>query len=244
MGRNEPSEPVPLRQVVGERVRALRESAGARQDDVSAAAQRHGLAWPRSKVAALERGEKSLSAEELLVLPSILTMALDRHDSPVSYVELFDSDAPVRLGRAGTRSSWAAARDIPEILRGDDKIMTATAKPSAQAAWVAGQGLAAQARIRDLDLGRIRASMLSAVESEQTEADAKAARATGESTAVLAFVAAHLWGRSLSAERDRRAALTIPGDAPPRTVQAKRGRITRDLIAEAKTYITDREARR
>lgn len=83
-----------LRAVVGQRVRELRMAAGKTQDDVSRVAYAAGMAWSRSKIATLERGEKAISAEELIILPHVLTRALGML---VSTGDLFDSDAEIAL---------------------------------------------------------------------------------------------------------------------------------------------------
>src|SRR5882724_9856802 len=89
----------PLRAVVGRRVRALREQAGVRQDDIAVRARLLGLNWTRSTVAALERGEKAISIEELVLLTTLLNAALGRHYGQdwITVAELFDDDADVRL---------------------------------------------------------------------------------------------------------------------------------------------------
>lgn len=65
--------------MVGARLRYHREGhTGPRltQDEVAAAAQRLGFPWGRSTVAAIEAGDREISAEELLALPFILSEAV------------------------------------------------------------------------------------------------------------------------------------------------------------------------
>ena len=77
----------PLPQVVGFRLRELRQKVGLSQDDIATAAQRLGLAWRRSSVAMLEQGRRGLSAEELLLLPFVLNEAVrgGNPDAEVAY---------------------------------------------------------------------------------------------------------------------------------------------------------------
>ena len=49
-----------FRQAVGENARRIREEGDARQDDVAVQARALGLSWTRSKLAALERGDKAI----------------------------------------------------------------------------------------------------------------------------------------------------------------------------------------
>lgn len=199
-----PVQPGALRLIVGRRVRAIRKEAGARQVDVATAARAFGLPWPASKVAALEVGAKCVSAEELLLLPAVLTAALGR---PVGYADLFDDDADVRLSPAVV----VAARDVPALLAGCDSPFALAAAGGGGNTW---WDESAWRVARSLEVDR------------QTLIDA----------------CARLYGRSLSAERDARAAELLPADAPRRTVQAKRGRITRDLEREIRESRTSQGA--
>ncbi|WP_328620688.1 helix-turn-helix domain-containing protein [Streptomyces sp. NBC_00354] len=65
-------KPRPLAAIVGERLRLLRAEKDLRQDDVAEAAKHFGLTWGRSSVAALEGGNRDLKFEELALLPSIV----------------------------------------------------------------------------------------------------------------------------------------------------------------------------
>ena len=103
-------EPETLRQWVGGRIRALREQHGQRQDDVARAARDLGLAWSRSKVAALERGDKALPAEELLLLPVVLA---DAQCGQPSLADLLpDGSGTVRLGDRTAMPAAVLARAI------------------------------------------------------------------------------------------------------------------------------------
>ncbi|MDX3689913.1 hypothetical protein PV726_06095 [Streptomyces europaeiscabiei] len=62
----------PLAAIVGERLKAFRASKGLRQADVAGAAEKWGLPWARSSIAALEGGTRNLSLEEALLLPLVV----------------------------------------------------------------------------------------------------------------------------------------------------------------------------
>jgi hypothetical protein len=91
-----------------------------------------------------------------------------------------------------------------------------------------------QERLRDVLAriwpGRSAAEYDAVVQAAAGEAEQAAAGRLGTSPVVLSVLAHRLWGRGLSAERDRRVA--EQGQAPPRTVQARHGHITRALLAE------------
>lgn len=190
------SVPKRLRQVVGQRVRELREHAGLRQDDLALAARVFGLLWNHSRIAALERGAKSINAEELVLLPAILGSALGR---PVGMGELFNADGSIQLSRAVE----IPARSLFEVLCGADP------KP----------------RIVCQDASEMRLGPAS-------ECDERACRGLGVDADTYATVCDQLWGHILSVERDIR--LRAVTGVSPASLAAHRGRVTRDLLAEAR----------
>lgn len=64
------------------------------------------------------------------------------------------------------------------------------------------------------------------------DAETKAAKRLERPAVEVAVAALGIWGHSLSEERDRRVAAVAPPDSTPRSVQALRGRVTRELVAE------------
>jgi transcriptional regulator with XRE-family HTH domain len=62
----------PLAAIVGERLKAFRAVKGLRQADIAGAAEKWGLPWARSSIAALEAGTRNLSLEEALLLPLVI----------------------------------------------------------------------------------------------------------------------------------------------------------------------------
>jgi transcriptional regulator with XRE-family HTH domain len=236
----------PLRAVLGERVKALREAEGKRQDDLSLAARSLGLAWPRSKIGQLERGVKAISAEELMLLPAILGRALERH---VTFAEIFGSGERVALSRA----TWVQSEEAADLLASQDpggvlrRIYELTPAQEQRHFNAAVEGLLAKQRSQKLGLdARIadrRITELIAVEEASGDAEAAVARKLGEPTGVLVKLSLLLWGKSLSQERDERAGKDLPVNASPRTVQSKRGQVTRQLVNELREFIAEAEAR-
>jgi hypothetical protein len=66
----------------------------------------------------------------------------------------------------------------------------------------------------------------------QGEAEQKAAARLGITPMAVAQAAAKRWGRSFTAERDRRAGERQPADVSARTLQALRGHVARALLEE------------
>lgn len=231
----------PLREAIGAQVARLREDAGKRQDDLATVARRMGLAWNRAKVADLERGAMAVSAEDLLLLPLVLTLALDRDDRPVTYAELFATDVHVALSRC----TWVSTRDLPGLL-GDtvhrgQVVRLVVPQHEHAATRRAFRNRGEDQRSASLRVGNVASELVAATAAGETEAEQRIARRLGEPREVLTRVYARLWGRSLSAERDARVADALPPGTDPRTVQAKRGRITRDLMSEVEEFIRNEE---
>jgi transcriptional regulator with XRE-family HTH domain len=83
-----------------------------------------------------------------------------------------------------------------------------------------------------------RALVRTVIETEHGEADRKAAARLGIDLTDLGVLTHHLWGRSVTAERDRRLADQQRPDDSARTIQARRGHITRLLLDEIEQALT------
>jgi hypothetical protein len=236
------TEVQPFRTVIGEGVRRARESAGVRQDDVSAAARVHGLAWSRAKVAALEAGEKAISGEELLLLPAVLTEACHR---PVRLSDLIAPDTRVALSPTVAPAGYV----LPKILASEDlgSLPAADAgRPTLAARVYPGRTREAAARKSRADWGRFTSAqdrldqfipedMTSddvdrLFEGVPSEAERKAAKRLAEDPHVVVGLARLLWGRSLTEERDRLVDEHAAAGADPGRLRALRGRVTRQLV--------------
>lgn len=211
-----------VREVVGENARRLRDSAGASQDDVATAARDVGLRWSRSRVAALERGDKSVDVAELVLLAQVLGKV---SGEPVGVADLIAGEGSVVLSPMVTvhQSSlvrWLAGEPV-RVLVGDvpgelEELLGALARmPEAleRTFRLAGE---------DTAMGALRAAERGAGEAEE-----RAGRTLGVSRADVAGLSAGLWGHAMTTERDSRV-----GDAPPGSRAQLRGRVTRQLVAE------------
>lgn len=86
----------PLVAIVGERLKAFRAAKGLRQADIAAAAEKWGLPWARSSIAALEAGTRNLSLEEALLLPFVIA-DLGGWDEPLVPPDSVISVTPSRI---------------------------------------------------------------------------------------------------------------------------------------------------
>ena len=221
-------------------MRAVREAAGIRQQDLSDAAKRLGLAtWTRTRIAALERGDKAISAEDLVRLLAVLNLSARRR---VDAAELFDASDTIAL----SDTAWIPARGVAEVLCGGDTtdhvVTLYQPSPSSvdtperrRAADRASRILHAAGRTALPTVGETRAVSLG-----MGEADERAARDLGLDLYPFETLCLVLWGRSLSAERDARM------DASrPREGTAERGctpgPADTQLLAEARTRLIEIE---
>jgi transcriptional regulator with XRE-family HTH domain len=231
------SEPPTIPVLVGRRVRALRTEAGRSQDELAEAARRAGLQWTRASVASLETGRRGLSAEELLLLPLALAV-LDGRGHTVS--ELLEGASTVTPGatRAPVRTDFL--RDL----------VTGAADP------VGGSEHMVAPDLSDDD-GRAVSHMVA------RETERHAARALNVEPERVVRAAYRRWGRGLTEERWLRVGARILGlapdsseglieeltllrsgepEIPPRTRQALRGHVTRELIEELRQTIDEEDS--
>lgn len=219
----------PLASLLGRRAAELRVEAGRRQEDVVRAARELRLPWGQSSVVDLERGRRRLSADELVLLPAVLTAALGR---PVSLGELLAVDAEVDVGHVRMAAGAVAA-----ILAGDTTEQPAVVSVLQEAAetvenidWPLNQ-------MTKLGAGKMRSSQRAQLLAQAGGAEQKAARQLGLSLSTVAVAAHLLWGQSLTDEREQRLG-NSSGDA--RRLQAQRGHVTRVLLDELRTFLEEK----
>lgn len=222
--------PESLAAALGRRVAELRSSAGSRQEDVVKAARQLGLPWAQSSVVDLERGRRRLSAEELVLLPAVMTEALRR---PVSLTDLLAVDAVVDIGRA--RMSTAAVSALLAGRPAGDIDVMGSEDEAIEAVATARQHLA---DVIKLGAGDMYEAEGTALVREAGGAERKAARQLGLPLATVAIAAHQRWGRSLTDEREFRLGQASADDA--RTVQARRGHVTRTLLGELRDFLRAR----
>ncbi len=225
----ENAEALTLRQWVGLAVRRLREQHGKRQDDVARSARQLGLTWTASKIAVLERGDKALPAEELLLLPLVLAWAQCGQPSLADLLP--DGSGAVRLG---DRTAMPAAM-LAQVVRGEDVDICEVDSPE----WEEGgdlERMMSMLRAAKAVAGRTPREL---VDAERAAGDAEriAARRLGVPFAAVVAAALATWGHGLTEERDSRAANHPGADATARSVQAARGHVTRELYRELEPAI-------
>ncbi|HEX6682956.1 MAG TPA: hypothetical protein VF062_09190, partial [Candidatus Limnocylindrales bacterium] len=198
---NLPSSPVNLREIVAANLRRLRNVTNAEPADVVRAAAHFGLEWTASWYSAVEKGQKPLSAEQLLALPPILTSALAYR---VSLSDLLLGEGSMHLGQPveGTTISLHYLRELVtaspfrrSFLDFDEQ------EPPAEV----GAAQAAAAKMREIvraNLGDVDIRALARAETGAGDAEAKLARKLGVPEIVVIAAAASMWGHSMTEERE------------------------------------------
>lgn len=224
---------VQLTAAIGKRVKALREAAGVRQEDVATAARACGLSWGRSTVAMLESGKRRLDPEELLLLPVVLQV------SQVGSFPLLDlltgEDETVEL----TPQAHAARAEVEKLLAANPETLDKNAWTApgllslaevmkAEAEW---SGERSKWRRRGHTPEQVEVLMRDAA----GEAEQVAARKLGVAPYEVAKAARWLWGHSLTAVRDERA--KAAGELGAESLRAVRGHVTRELVDELRARL-------
>ena len=209
-----------IEQVIGQEIRRLREAAGVGQSVLAAAARQYGLPWTRALVAAVELGRKRLTLGELALVPLVLAEADVTGGRVLNLADLIPADQRSVTVGPGLEMPLTIARAM--LLGDDDRLLGPSPKL--------------------VDVGVDRRAVEAAGDAEQ-----KAALALGVSPESVVKAAHQRWGRSLTAERDRRvvayttasegSSFTIGVTTPewPRRLQAIRGHVTRALLDELQT---------
>lgn len=195
----EAETPITFRDLVASNVSRLRAAAQVSVERVVKAAQSIGLEWNASWLRGVEQGTRTLSGEELIALPVVLSTALAHR---VTLADLLLGDAPVVVK---PNSSPIAAPYLREIITGapyrrrfPDVAQDATAMLMASnAAAVEKIRTVRQANLSDVDV-----RTLGRAEAGSGTAESRLARRLGVPEIIVIAAAASLWGRSLSDERD------------------------------------------
>lgn len=205
-----------LEQAIGGELKRLRDAAHARQEAVALAGQQLGLDWSQSTIAGLEAGRRGLSIGELVLLPEIV------HKAGLSPRRLRVMDMiPASNERVGLAGGSTGTLRFARYLLGDRSVHRAALPPPTVA--------------HRLTLGAGRMTTVGG-RALVTESERKASRKLGCTTQAIQSAAQALWGRTLNEERDARLGAAV--DDPPRTLQAKRGRVTVALTRELAEPIT------
>jgi transcriptional regulator with XRE-family HTH domain len=204
--------PQALGTVVGENLRRLREQSRLTQHETARLLQRYGLRWSRSKIAAIESGERpNIGLVDVLILAMAFNIGL---------ADLFEGNGDVILA-----GQIALPRHlIRELLLGKHvREQPETWDPDAR-------------RENLIRLEQTLAAFDTTSHAGAVEADQALASRLHVPVRVITGIALSLWDRTLTDERDTRVADL--GDLDPGERQAHRGHITRELSQQIETALS------
>jgi transcriptional regulator with XRE-family HTH domain len=209
--------------IIGRNVRRRREELGASQDDLAKALRDRGWAIAGSAVATLERGGRGVRVNEMFFLADALN---------VSVAELLTTDELVSdVGR------------LPA--RGDQLVERLTRPPHGRqrpGTWADLQQLERDLQFSAPARAGRRGGRHSVGDEAQREAERYAAGRLGIPAPEVVRRSYARWGRTLTEERDARAAERTPEDASARSRATIRSHVTRALIVELERRRREEEA--
>lgn len=197
-----------IEQVVGTNLRRLRDERGWRQDDVARRVGVLGVPWTPPVVASIEAGTRQVHLGELVLAAAALRTSL---------IDLLAGEGSVSLG--GVTVELATFRAALCDPAGSDDLRAA-----------ATEHLSRQSRPDTLEARLVAAGAIG-------EPEYRAGRHLGVAPVVVADYARQIWGRWFHVERDARVVERYGDDLSPRTLQAARGHVTRDLLTELRARI-------
>lgn len=239
-----------MHELIAKGAAAVRQSRGWTQEQAARAYRYHGLStWRTSTVGSLEAGLRRPRLDEVLLICAALEVTLAEliraaDKGGGEEVELGDGavvSTSVILGYLHEGFGEIGELPVDDAratmqFPGQDKATGEIARTRAERerleallapikAWCSGHGIKIAAR-----------DYLAAFGSP-SEADRHAARRLGIEPAVVRFAARALWHRGFDEERDAR----VDGveRLEPRSRQARRGLVTRTLLAELEQFLQD-----
>jgi transcriptional regulator with XRE-family HTH domain len=215
-------------EAIGANVKRLRESEGMRQADLAKTLRDTGLLWTRDIVASVERGRRSLSIDELLLLCRVLDVEMS---------EFFAGDHLIRVGDWDDETTRILELDLKGIrlrLRGGQELETARraareAREERDRVWAER---AADPERMDALRRTWRIKMAGSTHVAQSR--------YGLEKESVDRAATKLWGRTWGEEHQERLIANVPDDASPRSVDAIAGHVTRQMMAEAAPVLAKR----
>ncbi len=230
-----PASARPLREVLAAGVRDARQRLGLRQEDAAARARSYGLStWIRGTVAQAEVGARRFGLEEVL----LLALA---YEADLADLIAGEDDELVEL----TPQARLSVGALRALLRGDqaalDGLSTGAVDVPARRDLppTARSGRFPDVLAEAQRFGVGDRSLLEHALDEVSDAERHAARKLGTTPERLNMAAIRRWGQTRAEERDHRLS-ELAGDLSPRSRQALRGHITRDLMTQLEDELRGR----
>lgn len=216
-----------LDELIRERVVQWRQERALTHDQLAARFRAVGLDMSRSAVTAFERDGRKFSVGEVALICLALEVTPQAMLEGDEMVKISAATVPLDSLRRFFRTTRAKVGDV----EGFEPFMTNYREERERQTARGAAEIAAQ-------FAHLHGGHWAEVERAATlEAEVRAAARLGLSAHDLAMKAFSLWGRSLTDERDARAAKRVTRDMPDRSTRMVRAHITRQLEAELRKQI-------
>ncbi|WP_117212815.1 hypothetical protein [Allorhizocola rhizosphaerae] len=191
---------VTVRELIANNLSRLRNEARVPIERVAQAASAMGLGWSPAWLQAIEQGQKSLTSEQLLTMPIVLSAALTRR---ITLADLLMGEQSVMLNPSA--HSPVLASYLREVVVGSPFKRSVSEVPHDATAMLMASNAEAVEKMRTVraaNLADVDVRTLGRAEAGSGSTEAKLARQLGVPEIIVIAAAASLWGRSLSDERD------------------------------------------
>ena len=215
----------PLANLVGSNVRELRQELGLTLSQVATELRSLGANWSTGWVGDIAAGRGKPSVEVVLLLSLALTQASEEHI--ISPQALLDAEGPVALTPKAVLKPESFNRLVSEGL--SDLTLGDTVDGAERLQTAVGSASEIMGTVQRISGAPLTIGQYSTLYSSIGLSDQRAAKKLGLSEAEYLGWCRKLWGHVMSVEVAKRA----PADATPQ----KKGRITRELLAELRTAI-------
>lgn len=209
-----------------------REGAQIQQESLALVGRQWGVPWSANTIAQLETGRRHLTVEEWLLLPVIMTQALNPEDD-YTYSDFIPQGMKERI--ALTARTLCYSDGIVALLKRRGALTPQDAeffdRPRTRRLQ-AIQSLGAKNPRRQAFADK-------EGEGDFSQTDYKAARALGVAPNSIIVASMQIWGRLLMEERDNRLAMAKQESLTSRKAQALRGHITRSLLRELRPALRE-----
>ena len=216
--------PVKASTTIGLAIRYFRTSNGVSAEDLARACRFVGLSWSRPTLAAVEAGNRGLLFEEVLALPIVF----EKVEVHLSVLDLVGED-----GIDLTPRFHATQNGVSLLFNGGDFADSEDIYLDLKRLGVPSLEEFARDILSDHPRLPKDTGIQALVAAEKDEATQKASRRLGQSIRDVSAASIVLWGRSLTEERNARVG---EQDAEEPSLRALRGRATRLLLEELRTY--------
>lgn len=219
-------EPLTFDVALGHRLRRVREDQKLTADDIARHSTLLGLDWDRSTVARIELGKRRVTAAELFLLPRLYggsnglpgLLPTERVTLTSAVAATPDALASVLSRSPAGRKGWSLPKWDELLAQTWDRLKASA--PSREA-WAREAAPGAESY----------GVVVEASTHMREEATTKAAARLGATPLQVAVAALQSWDRGLAEERDARVEAMGPATST-RARQARRGHVTRTLLAE------------